>query len=219
MTFAERPLKGGGKRQKMGRKPGPHPKVRHRARPEHTKRIPLHITMRALAGLPSFRRETLYRAFEDAFRRTRRPDFHIVEYSVQDNHLHLIVEADSRDALRRGMTSFSVRANRLFNSALGRGRGRVWGDRYHRRDLKSPRQVRNALVYCLNNYKKHHGISVGRQRIDHCSSARWFRGWVRERKANDGERPTEPPRQFLLTTLWWQKHERIDPGEAPKLPS
>ena len=218
MTFAERSLKGGGKRQKMGRKPGARPNVRHRPRADHAKRIPLHITMRAIAGLPSFRSETLYKAFEAAFRRTRRPDFHIVEYSVQDNHLHLIVEADSRDALARGMKSFSVRANRLFNSALGRGRGRVWGDRYHRRDLKSPRQVRHALVYCLNNYKKHLGISRGQSRIDPYSSARWFQGWVRPRNADDGERPTEKADQFLLTTLWWQKHGRIDPGEAPRLP-
>ena len=130
----------------------------------------------------------------------------------------MIVEADSREALARGMKSFSVRANRLFNGAMGRKRGRVWGDRYHRRDLKSPRQVRHALVYCLNNYKKHLGISRGEQNIDLCSSARWFRGWHRQRTADDGERPTEQPTQFLLTTLWWQKHGLINPGEAPKLP-
>jgi len=69
---------------------------------------------------------------------------------VQDNHVHLIVEASDKDALSRGMKSFTVRANRLFNVAWGRKRGQVWGDRYHRRDLTSPRSVRNALVYCLN---------------------------------------------------------------------
>ena len=104
-----------------------------------------------------------------ASRTTRRPDFHIVEYSIQDNHLHMIVEAESRDALARGMKSFSVRANRLFNSAVGRGRGRVWGDRYHRRDLSSPRQVRHALVYCLNNYKKHYRVPAGSTPLDHSS--------------------------------------------------
>jgi hypothetical protein len=55
-------------------------------------------------------------------RRTRRVDFRVVEFSVQDDHLHLIVEAYDNDALARGMKSFSVRANRLFNAALGRGR-------------------------------------------------------------------------------------------------
>ena len=217
MTFAERPKADGGKRQRLGRKPSPRPNVRHRPRAEHAARVPLHITMRAVSGLPSFRSESLSLAFEDAFRRTRRPDFHIVEYSIQDNHLHLIVEADSRDALARGMKSFSVRANRLFNSKLGRGRGRVWGDRYHRRDLTSPRQVRNALVYCLNNYKKHQRVAKGILRIDPLSSARWFSGWSIERNAKDGPRPTEKPRQFLLKTLW-KKHGLIHPGEVPNHP-
>ena len=85
---------------------------------------------------------------------------------MQDDHLHLIVEADDNDALARGMKSFSVRANRLFNAAAGRGRGRVWADRYHRRDLTNARQVRNALVYCLCNYKKHQRVASGAMRID-----------------------------------------------------
>ena len=80
---------------------------------------PLHVTMRAVGGLPSFRAQTLFAAFERAVRRTRREDFRIVEFSVQDDHLHLIVEADDKTALSRGMKSFSVRANRLFNAALG----------------------------------------------------------------------------------------------------
>ena len=161
--------------------------------------------------------QTLYEAFERAVRGTRRPDFHIIEFSVQSNHLHLIVEADDNDALARGMKSFSVRANRLYNSALGRMRGRVWGDRYHRRDLASARQVRNALVYCLCNYKKHYGITSGAPRIDPCSSARWFDGWVAIRKHDDGPRPTEPPRTVLLQSAW-KRHGLIHPGERPVTP-
>src|SRR3954468_3037270 len=165
---------------KVKKRPGPKPRafgnVRHRQRAVHKYWNPLHVTMRAIRGLPSFRLQTLFLAFEDAVRRTRRQDFRIVEFSVQDNHLHLIVEADDNDALARGMKSFSVRANRLFNAALGRGRGRVWGDRYHRRELTSALQVRNALVYCINNYKKHQHVTSGAPRIDPYSSARWFQG-------------------------------------------
>ena len=161
--------------------------------------------------------QTLYEAFERAVRTTRREDFRIVEFSVQENHLHLIVEADDNDALARGMKSFSVRANRLYNVALGRKRGRVWGDRYHRRDLASARQVRNALVYCLCNYKKHYRIKSGAPRIDPCSSARWFEGWIAIREHDDGPRPTEPPRTVLLQTAW-MRHGLIHPGERPSLP-
>jgi len=192
--------------------------VRHRARAVHKHWNPLHVTMRALRGLPSFRAQTLFAAFEHAVRRTRRDDFRVVEFSVQDDHLHLIVEADDSDALARGMKSFSVRANRLFNAALGRGRGRVWGDRYHRRDLTSARQVRRALVYCLQNYKKHQGVKSGRPRIDPCSSARWFQGWTAIRQHDDGPRPTELARTVLLRTAW-HKHGTIHPGEAPRTPN
>ena len=207
---------------KPKKRPGPRtrefPSVRHRERAVHKYWNPLHVTMRALRGLPSFRAETLYVAFERAVRRTRRPDFRVVEYSVQDNHVHLIVEADDNDALARGMTSFSVRANRLFNAALGRGRGRVWGDRYHRRDLTSPRQVRNALVYCLANYKKHQGVTSGMPRIDPCSSARWFEGWTAIRQHDDGPRPSEHAHTVLLQRAW-QKHGLIHPGERPRTPN
>src|SRR5690349_20181041 len=168
----------GRKKKRPGPKPALRPKVRHRPRPVHGHSTPLHITMRATSGLPSFREQTLYRAFELAVRTTRREDFRIIEFSVQTNHLHLIIEADDNDALARGMKSFSVRANRLYNAAHGRMRGRVWGDRYHRRDLASARQVRNALVYCLCNYKKHYRVTSGAPRIDPCSSARWFDGWI-----------------------------------------
>ena len=43
---------------------------------------PLHVTLRAVGGLPSFRAQVLYAAFERAFRTTRRDDFRIVEFSV-----------------------------------------------------------------------------------------------------------------------------------------
>ena len=215
LTFAERPTRDGKPRQTPGRKPAPKANVPHRRRPVHKYWNPSHVTLRARNGLPSFRREMLYRAFERTFERTRREDFRIVEFSVQDNHVHLIVEAADNDALARGMKSFSVRANRLFNAALGRGRGRVWGDRYHRRDLTDARQVRNALVYCLNNYKKHFGVPAGVLRIDPCSSARWFAGWAIPRAAEDDARPTEPPESVLLERAW-KKHGLIHPGEVPR---
>ena len=175
------------------------------------------VTLRAVEGLPSFRTPNLYAAFEKALRLTRRPDFRIVEFSVQDNHLHLIVEADSTAARAQGMKSFTVRANRLFNAALGRGRGPVWDGRYHFTELETPRQVRNALVYCINNYKKHYGIDDGRMTIDVCSSARWFTGWSAERtRADDDDpRPTEEAQSFLLKT-GWRKHGLIHPSEAPR---
>lgn len=219
LTFADRRCRDGSKRKRAGRKPAPErPNVRHYTRPRHSKWNPIHITMRAVTGLPSFREPALYLAFEQSVRLTQRPDFRIVEFSVQTNHLHLIVEAQSNEALARGMKSFEVRTNRRFNSTSGRGRGKVWADRYHREDLTTPRQVRNALVYCLANFRKHTTHMAGARTIDWCSSARWFTGWNAQRtSANDNEpRPSSLARVPLLTHLWHARHGLIDPREAPR---
>jgi putative transposase len=222
ITFEERRkyTKAGKPKKRPGPKPAERANVRHRVRPVHRKHDPMHVTLRAVKGLPSFRQERLFAAFERSVRTTRRADFRIVEFSVQENHLHLIVEADDNDALARGMKSFNVRANRLLNAALGRGRGRVWGDRYHRRDLTSPRQVRNAIVYCLQNFKKHQNLPAGRMVIDPYSSALWFEGWSieRVRSANEPPRPTEKAATMLLKRIW-MKHGLVHPGERPMAPS
>ena len=215
LLFAERRRRDGKPRRKPGRKPAAYPAMPHAARPTHRKWNPLHITLRAIAGLPSFRQQLLFAAFDRAVRTTRREDFRIVEHTIQADHVHLVVEADSKDALARGMKSFSVRANRLFNVASGRLRGKVWRDRYHRRDLTSPRQVRNALVYVLNNARKHCEISLDGLVIDPCSSAPWFSGWSLPRsRAADGPPPGEVPRTALLRSLW-KKHGLIHPRETP----
>lgn len=170
--------------------------------------------MRAVNGLPSFRAQVLYAAFLEAFRGTRRADFRIVEFSVQSNHVHMLVEAEDNSALARGMASFAVRANRLFNAAMGRGRGRVWGERYHRRELGSPREVRNALVYCLNNVRKHRRLTSAEATVDPCSSGPWFVGWA-TLEPLESPRPTEPPSTFLLEK-GWKIHGFLSPTETPR---
>ncbi len=95
-------------------------------------------------------------------------------------------------------------------------RGEVWSDRYHCHELKSPFEVRKALVYCRQNIKKHNGVAEGVRTIDVCSSARWFEGWNAERTylTDDDARPGELPRTQLLRILW-KKHGLIDPMERP----
>ena len=195
------------------------PNVHHVVRPKHSKWCPVHVTLRRAKGLPSFRTELLHCLMKRAIADSQREGFRIVEYSVQADHVHLVIEAESGSALTSGMRSFAVRvAMRVNSRVLRRHRGRVWGDRYHRRDLTSARQVRNALVYCLQNYKKHQRVTSGAPRIDLCSSARWFQGWTAIRQHDDGPRPTEQAHTVLLRTAW-QKHGFIHPGEAPRTPN
>ena len=97
----------------------------------------------------------------------------MLHFSVQGDHLHLLVEARDNPALSSGARGLSIRTARAVNKVLGR-RGRVWGDRYHARALTTPREVRHGLVYVLMNVKKHRPAWRG---LDPCSSARWFDGF------------------------------------------
>ena len=141
----------GGPRPRAGRSAAARTNVRHRVRPKHRWYRPVHVTLRRAKGLPSLRSQLLHDELREAVRRTRREDFRIVEYSVQRDHVHMLVEADDGAALSAGMKSFAVRAARRINTRVLRRRGSVWADRYHRRDLGSPRDVRNAVVYVMTS--------------------------------------------------------------------
>jgi REP element-mobilizing transposase RayT len=101
--------------------------------------------------------------------------FRVLHFSVQWDHVHLVVEASDKAALSAGMRSLVIRIARAVNELLGR-KGRLWADRWHGRDLASPREVRHALVYVLANFRKHAKARLG-PGIDAFSSATKFDGW------------------------------------------
>lgn len=147
--------------------------------------------------------------------------FRVIEFSVQSNHIHMIVEADGAPGLTSGMLGLEVRLARRLNRSLGR-RGRFFADRYHARTLKTPSEVRSALHYVLNNHAHH--MSSGRPRggaaMDPCSSAIWFDGWNRRIESMEPwqkellaqPRPTANATVWLLTTGWRQHGLLILPG-------
>jgi hypothetical protein len=101
--------------------------------------------------------------------------FRVVHFSVQWDHVHLVVEASDKRALSSGVASVAIRIARYVNE-LVRRRGRFWADRWHGRELASPRQVRSALVYVLANFRKHAKVEL-RAGVDAFSSAARFAGW------------------------------------------
>jgi putative transposase len=114
------------------------------------------VTLRFEAAVGYLRRRDRYRCIRAALVRAgERDDFRVCHYSLQGNHLHLVIECDDRDALARGMMSFKTSCARRLNRQQGR-RGCAFADRYHARYLTSPMQVRRALCYVLNNWR-HHG--------------------------------------------------------------
>src|SRR3989442_1003104 len=95
----------GGKRKGAGRKPnGVKAGVSHVRRPQFAARHPVHVSMRLLPGVGFLRGYSRRRAIEDALREVKlRFGMRVVHYSIQGNHLHLIVEVDDPSMLSRAM--------------------------------------------------------------------------------------------------------------------
>jgi putative transposase len=158
----ELPLrKRGGKRKGAGRPrklehPGlDGPGVPHLARPDFAPRYPVHVTQRVRPGVGYLRAQRPSEAILRALRvASERFGVRVVHYSVQRTHLHLIVEAEGKAALSRGMQGLLIRIAKAVNR-VNRRRGRVFVDRYHAEILRSPRQVANTRRYVLENHRHH----------------------------------------------------------------
>jgi len=167
-----------------------------------------------MAGLPSLRSFEVFPEVVASLRGARRRDFRVVHFSVQDNHVHLLVEADDSAALRGGARSLGIRLARAVNRATGRS-GRVLDDRYHTRALRTPREVRFALAYVLFNFKKHQ-VRVP-TRLDPCSSVAWCDGVHGCAAAPLDGAPVERARTWLAR-VGWRRHGLLSTSEAPAAP-
>jgi REP element-mobilizing transposase RayT len=216
------PRRWGGRRPGAGRKVGDQPRLRHRSRADFRRPLPSHVTVRVEKDVPSLRTVPIVREIERTFRDgCVRPGFRLVHYSLQRNHAHLIVEAQDREALGRGMKAIGARLARAVNRVARRS-GPVVADRYHSRTLATPREVHHALRYVLLNARHHaasaHASLTRPARLDPASSARWFEGWKGEvLSASDapiGQPAVARARTWLLT-VDWRRHGLLDPADVP----
>ena len=195
-------------RNKRRRKPGRKPKrdragAPHTVRPELERGDAAHVVLRVVDAIGSLRKRHMYKALREASisvakreldcKRSIRSGgtvkelgaFRIVHVSIQRNHVHLLVEADDKMALSRGMQSFQISAAKHLNRAVSvksvslgalaamspaerrrakqaqrkamanRRRGTVFPDRFHLEIIDNPQQARHTLAYVLNNWRKH----------------------------------------------------------------
>lgn len=218
----------GGARQGAGRPPATgRRQVLHRERPKHRPEHPVHVTLRATCR--SLRSPFVFPSLRNAIAAATQAaptSFRIAEFSVQGDHIHLIVEAKDRAALVEGMRGLCIRVARQVNPVL-RKAGRFFADRWHGRALENPRAVRNALVYVLGNFRKHRRKVV--DAVDVYSSAPYFRDF----SELDGKTPLEhdprlvpralkPPSEVpvsraksWLLSSGWKRHGKISIFEAP----
>jgi len=156
----------------------------------------VHVTLRVQPGIGYLRAYRRARLLEHAFREARlRYGMRIVHYSIQGNHLHLLVEVDDAEALTRGMQGLAIRIARRLNALIGR-RGAVFADRYHSRALETRREVGNAVRYVLGNHRHHTLEHLPPRWDDPWSSARFLNG------AMESDAPVMPARTWLLRVGW-----------------
>lgn len=186
----------------------------HRSRPTYSGKHPVHITIRAVK-LPSLRSPEIFTALKAIFAKASEKAFRLLHYSVQWNHLHLVAEADDAVALARGIQRLLSRAAFAINAVTGHT-GKVWRDRYHRHDLKTPTAVRNAYAYVIFNLRKHSAIGGDMMKLldqlDPCSSAAWFdrTGWRAGRAPSAEQLRDAGPSIVAQPTTWlarvgWKK--------------
>jgi REP element-mobilizing transposase RayT len=185
--------------------------VEHTRRPTHDRHCPVHVTLRARDGVPSLRSDRIFPAVSKAFAAASSERFRLLQFSVQRDHVHLIVAADDAQRLVRGMQGLAIRVAKAVNRVLGR-HGAIWGDRYHSRELQTPREVRNALVYVLANFKRH---LRGRTGNDPRSSAPWFDGFRSVVRLAETASPVAAARTWLMRR-GWRRYGLIDVREAPR---
>ncbi|MBK9384159.1 MAG: transposase [Planctomycetes bacterium] len=209
----------GGKRKGAGRKPtNSEAGIPHRQRSAKKCSEPLLITVRLGDGLPSLRRGGALQLVLVALSASSdRHGMRIIHYSVQGNHVHMLVEADDRECVARAMNALLSPLARALNKLWGRS-GKVFPDRYHDTVVSTPTQARNALRYVLQNGKKH-GVVLPSS-IDLCSSAPTFDGWIE--RPSIPSIPTAPgvatvaPASTWLLNTGWRRHGLLDIRELPQ---
>jgi putative transposase len=177
------------------------------------------MTLRAVSRLRSLRTQAVFLEMRSSLARASSTSFRILQFSVQADHVHLLLEATDKASLSRGAAGLSIRLARAVNRVLRR-HGHVWGDRYHARALRTPREVRSGFVYVLTNWRKHLPNARG---LDPCSSAFWFDGW--KGRAERDEPPwwdiaeQSPVARCKTWLAWkgWRRHGLILRDEHPKM--
>jgi REP-associated tyrosine transposase len=162
----------GGKRRNAGRKPrGERAGVSHARRPRVLPTTPVHVTLKMARHVFNLRARRCFTVVERAlYAGAERAGMRLVQFSVQGNHVHMVVEARDGCALARGIQGLSVRLAVGLNRVMQR-RGRVFADRYHAHVLRTPTEVRRAVSYVRDNFRRHRGLATtSNEWVDPCSS-------------------------------------------------
>jgi REP element-mobilizing transposase RayT len=146
----------GGRRAGAGRKTSrPVRALPHRTREDFRPYQPVHVTLRMAEHVWNLRSQRSFAVIHGSLGDVRdRSDARVIDFSIQGNHIHLVVEARGPRALATAVRALTIRLARRLNKMMGR-RGRVFEDRFHMHVLRTPAEARNAVRYVRGNFASH----------------------------------------------------------------
>ncbi len=187
--------KGAGRKKKRWREGAP-----HRSRISPRRWSPHHVTLSLKRDCPSLRTNpSFFLALKVFQEEKKRPGFRLLAWTLQRNHIHMIVETSSPEALSRSIQGIQVRLAKGWNRIWKRT-GRVFAGRFHSRMVRSPGDARRVLAYVLKNHLRH-GVRIPWP-IDPGSSGLWTDVWLeretwararKEFKVEEDPPPIVPP--------------------------
>lgn len=128
--------------------------IRHIRRERFNKPSAFHLTIKVREKKADIQNKRILKALHHAIKRARFQKMRVIHYTLEYNHAHLVVEAESNKIMHKGMQAFGISIARAINK-IKKVKGAVYKHRYHLRKLKTRREFKNAIQYVFGNGIKH----------------------------------------------------------------
>jgi REP element-mobilizing transposase RayT len=130
--------------------------IPHREREEIPRGKPVHVTIKLNSGVVNtLRNKILFKKIQRSITLARRKGIRLVHFTVQKDHIHLMIESENKIQLARSMQSLKISLAKSLLFLTQNKVAKVFKDRYHVHILKTLREIKNAKLYILGNAGKH----------------------------------------------------------------
>ncbi len=126
----------------------------------HTKRITFHrtqafhLTIKINKENSGLKTNEIAKKIKSSFKKLYENSVNLIHFTIEYDHIHLLVEAKNHICLGKSMQSFGISITKKLNFHR-RKIGQVYKHRYHQRILKTKTEIKNVINYIFQNGKKH----------------------------------------------------------------
>lgn len=128
--------------------------IRHIRRERISKPTSLHLTIKVRENKADIKSKRILKSLHHAIMRARLKKLKVIHYTLEYNHVHLLVEALDHKVMHQAMQALGISFSKAINKAKA-AKGGVYKHRYHLRKLASSKELRNVLHYIFSNGVHH----------------------------------------------------------------